>query len=218
MATVIRAADHDLGSTGVAFNYEDVTTQARAYLDKVRAEAVKIVAKAQQDAEVIRKQAQQDGWQAAIHAGQQTAQQTVEQQLATVVPALRQAVADIQHAKQTWLAHWEGAGIHVAAAIAQRVIRRELARQPEIPVVLLREALELAAGSSEVRIHLNPGDHKTISEQVQVLLKEFSGMSGAEVLPDAAITPGGCRLETRFGVIDQQIEAQLARIEEELKG
>ena len=48
----------------------------------------------------------------------------------------------------------------MAAAIARRVIRRELTRQPEIPLALVREALELAAGSAQVRIHLNPADHR----------------------------------------------------------
>jgi len=33
---------------------------------------------------------------------------------------------------------------------------------------------------------------------------------------DPDITPGGCRVDTQFGSIDQQLETQLARIEEEL--
>ena len=35
-------------------------------------------------------------------------------------------------------------------------------------------------------------------------------------MADPEIARGGCRVETRFGTIDQQFEAQLARIEEEL--
>jgi flagellar biosynthesis/type III secretory pathway protein FliH len=36
------------------------------------------------------------------------------------------------------------------------------------------------------------------------------------LVSDATVTAGGCRVETRFGTIDQQFEAQLARVEEEL--
>ena len=43
----------------------------------------------------------------------------------------------------------------------------------------------------------------------------MAGLGDAELVADPAITPGGCRVETRFGVIDQQFETQLARIEEE---
>ena len=140
----------------------------------------------------------------------QAVEQMVQKQLATVLPALRQAVADIQHAKQAWLTHWEASGVHLAAAIAKRMIRSELTRQPEITLNLVREALELAAGSAEVRIHFNPDDHQALGTQVQVLMQEMSGLGSAEVIADAGVTRGGCRVETRFGTIDQQFEAQLA--------
>ncbi len=49
-----------------------------------------------------------------------------------------------------------------------------------------------------------------------LLLAEFSALGPTEIIADAQISRGGCRVDTRFGVIDQQFEAQLARIEEEL--
>jgi flagellar assembly protein FliH len=216
MPTVLRATDRNLGTAGVAFNFDDMAVQARQYLDQVRAEAAKILAQARQEAVAIRKQAEKEGRQAAVQAAVQTAEKTLEKELATVLPALRKAVGDIHQAKQAWLAHWESSGVHVAAAIAERVIRRELTRQPEIPLALVREALELAAGGSQVRIHLNPADHEALRRKVEQLVEETAGLGDAEVLADAAVTPGGCRVETRFGIIDQQFGAQLARIEEEL--
>jgi flagellar assembly protein FliH len=78
--------------------------------------------------------------------------------------------------------------------------------------------LELAAGSPSVRLHLNPEDHKTLGTRVRSLIDAMSGLGDAEVMADAAIGRGGCRVETRFGTIDQQFESQLQRIEEELTG
>jgi flagellar biosynthesis/type III secretory pathway protein FliH len=212
MSSIIRATLSGHRTPGVAFNFDDMAFQADQYLKKVRAEAAQIVAKAQQQADAVRQQARQEGHQ----AGWQAVEQIVRQQLATALPALKNAIQDIQHAKQAWLAHWEAGAVHVAAAIAQRLIRRELTRHPEITLTLVREALELAAGSSQVRIHLNPADHQQIGPQAEMLIKELSTLTTAELLPDPQITPGGCRVETRFGVIDQQFEAQLQRIEEEL--
>jgi len=54
-----------------------------------------------------------------------------------------------------------------------------------------------------------------LGNAVQVLIQEMSGMGSPEVVADPAVTRGGCRVETRFGTIDQQFEAQLARIEED---
>jgi flagellar assembly protein FliH len=142
----------------------------------------------------------------------------VRGQLATVLPALQKTVEEIHHAKQAWLAQWERSAVHLAAAIAARVIRRELERKPDIPLALVREALELAAGQSHVRVHLHPEDHRAIAEQVEMLAAEMASLGDAELVANADVSRGGCRVETRFGVIDQQFEAQLARIEEELTG
>ena len=105
----------------------------------------------------------------------------------------------------------------MAAEIAKRLVRRELAHDPKITLALVREALELAAGSPQLRILLNPKDHEDPSRRrVERWSRSWPALAEAEVVADADITPGGCRVETAFGTIDQQFEAQLARIEEEL--
>jgi flagellar assembly protein FliH len=212
MPAIIRATDRNSGSTGVLFNFDDMTAEANRYLQKVKAEAVKIVAKAQQEALAVRKQAEHDGRQAAL----QSVEGMVQKQMTEVLPALRQAVEEIQHAKQAWLRHWEAAGVHVAGAIAARLVRRELQQQPEISLALLREALELAAGNAQMRLRVNPQDQEILGSQIQSLVKELAPLAETEIVADPEISRGGCRVETRFGAIDQQFEAQIQRIEEEL--
>jgi flagellar assembly protein FliH len=201
MSTIIKAADLNRDVQGVAFNFDDMTAKAQKCLDQVRA-----------DADRIRREAQVEG----RRAGQAELERIVQKQLAPQLDTVRQIVQDIQHSKQAWLAHWEKTGVHVAAAIARRVIRRELENTPQITLTLLREALELAVGSSQLRIHLNPADHQALGPHVESLIAELAPLGTAELVADPAIQRGGCRIETRFGVIDQQFEAQLARIEEEL--
>ena len=43
----------------------------------------------------------------------------------------------------------------------------------------------------------------------------MSGLGETQIVADASVSPGGCRVETRFGTVDQTFEAQLARVEEE---
>jgi len=216
MASVIKTNDQNRGIQSVAFNFDDMAVKAGQYLEKVRAEAAQIVVKARQEAVAVRQQAEAEGRRSAQQAVEQFVQKQLAQQLATLLPALHKAVEDIRHAKQAWLCHWEKSGVHLAAAIAARVIRRELASQPDVPVRLVREALELAVGSTQVRLHLNPADHVALAPQVQLLVQEISGLGPTEIVADPSVSPGGCRVETRFGTIDQQFEAQLDRIEEEL--
>ena len=212
MATIIRAADASPGPHAAVFNFDDLVAQANQQLAEVKGEAAEIVAQARQQADSIRQQAAEEGAQAAVQA----VEEMVAEQLAPTVSALQQAVADLRHAKQAWLSHWESSAVRLATAIAGRVIRGEVRRQPEITLVLVREALELAAGSPSIRLHLHPEDHKALGAQVRALIDAMSALGSAEVAADPAIGRGGCRVETRFGTIDQQFESQLKRIEEEL--
>ena len=149
--------------------------------------------------------AQAEGRQAALDE----VDQMIQKQLATVIPALRQAILDIHQAKQAWLAQWEASAVHLAAEIAKRLIRGELTRQPQIPQTLVREALQLAAGQGEVRLLLNPADHRALAGQVKLLVDEMTGLGETQIVADAAISPGGCRVETRFGAIDQTLKRNL---------
>ena len=216
MSTIIRATDQNLGIHQPAFNFEDMAAQAGRYLDGVRAEAARIVDAARQEAETIKRQAEADGRAAGMKKVADMVQQRLGQQLETLLPALQQTIREIRYAKQAWLSHWEKSTVRLATAIAGRLVRREIGRDPKIPLALLREALELAAGNSHLRIHLNPADHQTLGGQAEVLVREIAPLATAELLPDPAVTRGGCRLETRLGIIDEQLESQLARIEEEL--
>jgi flagellar assembly protein FliH len=150
MSTVIRASERNNDAQSVAFNFEDVGARSERYLAKVRADALQIVMKAQQEADAIRRKAEQDGRQAAMQA----VEGMIKNRLATVIPALRQAIAQIQEAKQSWLRHWEASAVRVSGAIAQKLVRREIGQHPEITLTLVREALELATGSSQLRIQL----------------------------------------------------------------
>ncbi len=212
MASIIRATEQSDATRHVPFNFEDMTARANEYLDGIRGEARKIVGRAQQEAVAVKQQAQAEGYR----AGQQQVREIVRNEMGSVLPALRQAVQDVQHAKQAWLVHWEGAAVRVAAAIASRIVRREVTDTAAFAAGQLREALELAAGASHLRIRLNPDDYAAMDGQADVLAKELTPLATAEVVPDPDITSGGCRVETSFGVIDQQIESQLARLQEEL--
>jgi len=215
MATVIKATTPQ-ALEGGSFNFEDIADRAKEYLESVRKQAAEILNQAEREAAAIRHQAEEQGLAAALKTAEQTCEVKLGQQLSTLLPAVREATDRIQEAKAEWLLHWEKMAVHVAAAIAQRVIRRELARSPEITISLVKEALELAAGNGDFQLRMHPSDAKALGDQVQLLIAELSSLGKARVVADPQITPGGCRIETKFGVIDQQFETQLARIEAEL--
>jgi flagellar biosynthesis/type III secretory pathway protein FliH len=216
MSTVIKSSFGGRKAQHVAFNLQDIAQQANTYLDDVRVQAARIVVEAQRQADVIRRRAEEDGKQAAINAAERVLDDKVGKRMETLLPALEKVISDLKDAQNDWLRHWEASAVKLACAIAEKVCRAELTRRPEIAVGLLCEALALSAGTSRVRIHLNPADVETMSGQVARLQQEFQSIGPAEIVADAMISGGGCRVETMHGAVDQQVEAQLARIAFEL--
>jgi len=214
MATILRSADAATRSRVAAVRFDDLATQAEAHLARARAEAAEIVARARSEVDAICREAARAGCTAAM----EEVENLVAANLAPALAALGEAAAELTRAKQRWLAHWETAAVRLAAAMAAKIIRRELSRQPDITLALVREALDLAAGSTNIRLWLHPEDYKLLGGHAKAAADALSSLGHVEVAPNASIGRGGCRVETRFGSIDQQIESQLRRIEEELIG
>src|SRR3990172_4560654 len=221
MATVIHKHGSQAASAGrsvqpVAFNFEDMNDRASEYLETVRREAAKIVQQAHQQSEQIRRQAEAAGRAAAEEMAQLTLEDNISARLKTFVAALDRLVAETLDAKAEWLRRWEQSAVGVASAIAARIIRREIERQPEIALEWVRDALRLASGSADITLRLNPADYELLGGRAEQLAQSLAGLAPTSIMSDPAVTPGGCVVQTKLGRIDQQIEAQLARIQQEL--
>ena len=198
------------------FNFDDMAEQANEYLGDVQNQAESILAKAHAEADAVRQQAVQAGRQSAMDAVQKMVDEKIATQLDTFLPAIGEMVDAVRKSRETLAAQWENRLISLAVDIAERVIRRRLPDMPDVTLDLVREALEMAVGACDMRLLLNPVDHETLGPRAETLVAELVSLGTTHVVADPSITPGGCRLETRLGTIDQQLDVQLRRIEEEL--
>lgn len=214
---IIKKSDNAPKFRHEAFNFDDMAVQAERYLAEVREKAAAIVQEAQQQAATIRKQAEQAGREAGMQAVEKICEEKIHQQVQSLMPALKQAIREVENSRQAWLQRWEQNNVHLACRIAERIIRRQLDAHPEITLDLVRDALEIAAQQGELILKLHPEDHATLGKEVTALIEELARLADVTVVADAGVSRGGCVAETRFGTIDEQIETQLARIEQELR-
>lgn len=220
MATVLRAGaiptDSDEATRPATFTFSDMASQGDDYVGRVRREAAKIVEQAKAEAVAIRKKAEADGQAAAEATISRMLDERVGDRLETLRPALDGVVQQLQSAQGDWLAHWRGAALGLSQAMAERIVRRELDRDPTISEAWLTESLRLAAGASDITVRLSPNDLDHLRGHAETLAESLGGIGEARFIADPAITAGGCRVETRHGSIDQQLETQLERLSEEL--
>jgi flagellar assembly protein FliH len=98
--------------------------------------------------------------------------------------------------------------LELACELARQVLRRELSVNPNALLPVMREALGLLlADNKSAVVHLNPLDKEVLEE---VLTQEFAGLS-LSLLANAALTRGGCLIESVGTVVDATVEKRWLR-------
>ena len=101
----------------------------------------------------------------------------------------------------------EKALVGLVQHIAKQVIQRELAIDSSQIEHVMREALKLLPlGVGNVRLYINPQDF----ELVKALRERHE--ETWRIVEDAALLPGGCRVETEHSRIDATVETRISQI------
>lgn len=117
------------------------------------------------------------------------------EQLATMGHRLRrQAEADL---------------VHLALAIARRVLRRELNADPDAVAGIVRAALDRLQGQEVLRVRVDPA----LEEALRRALRQAGVPASLTVIADRSCQPGDVILETAHGDLDASVETQLQEIE-----
>ncbi len=217
----------NLGGSAM-FNFDDLRRQCEDYIERARRQGEQLLAEARAAAGEIRRGAHAEGVARGQREGLEAARQLVEaraaelaarqmqEQLRTVLPAFQAAAEALQAERDRWIAAWETAAVKLSAAIAGKILRQELSRQPELALPIIREALQLAAGQPDIKLHLHPQDLAQLQECGAEAASRLAAVGEMTLVADENVARGGCLIETRHGVIDARLETQLERIASDL--
>lgn len=219
MAGIIKAgADPGSGldAQHVAFNFDDLNERANNYLGQIRQQARTILEEAKQEAERYREQVIQEARVEARKQIEELVQQQVKAQLAPFIPSWEEATNKIVELRHNWMKEWEEGAVNLACMIAEKVVRHEIKTRPEVVSDLLREAIELVSGATQIEILIHPADLELVESQLNVLTRGLDKTANVSVNVDESIEQGGVKVVTNQGEVDQTIETRLGRIHDEL--
>jgi len=124
------------------------------------------------------------------------------------VERVGRVVENLQTALDQLAARGADAVLDLALEVARQVVRRELAVSRDAVLPVVREALVLIADhTAHPRVRLNPQDHALLS----VELDAEGSHRGCRFVPDPAVPPGGCRIETPQGEVDATVATRWRR-------
>lgn len=148
----------------------------------------------------LEQQAREEGYAAGHAEGMAAAQQQLRQRLAELDALYDAAARPLQQ-----LDEQTGQELaQLAMIVARRVIAYELRLSPALVVQAVRQAANaLPAATRELRVHLHPAD-------LALLRESGAAETHWQLLADATLARGDCRLESERSRLDARVETRLA--------
>ncbi len=104
--------------------------------------------------------------------------------------------------------------IELSLEIAKKIVHKEIDLDRNLIVSVARDSIQKVGEKEEnVVIRVNQLDYEVMISYID-LLKEQSGLRNISVEPSAAISPGGCYIETPTGEVDARLEEQMKEVED----
>lgn len=141
--------------------------------------------------------------------GQAAARDAAKAEVQPVLEKLLKSCAELTAMRSRIRRETEADVVALTIAIARRVLRRELAVDPEAIHGIVKAALEKVQTKEICLIRLHP-DHLS---QAQAFFEKSGLTTGFEITADASLQIGGVIVETKRGNLDASVETQLKEIE-----
>lgn len=206
----------------------DIESMARDIVARSRRQAELLLAEAQAEAEKLKAKGFGDGLaegnaagaaeglEQGRKAGEQKALEENRVQLQQAFAAISQAAVALNATR----ADLESAALQevvkLSIAIAARITKRQGLIEPQALAANLEEAIKLVVQQSDLRIAIHPAQRQTLDQTLPKLSLKFPSLKHVEIVEDAEIAPGGCRISTRQGIVDADLGVQLDRIVHDL--
>jgi flagellar biosynthesis/type III secretory pathway protein FliH len=206
------------------FSMKDIEIQARSLLVRARAQSEQMLEDAEKQAEQLKRLAAEqgkkegfaqglaEGTQAGKKAGHDQALNEHRTQFTQLIQSINTALGSFEKQRQSLETQGVTDVVALAMSIARRVTKLQSTIDPEVLTANLHEAMKLVVHGADLRIAIHPSQKKTLTAELPNLQLQWPALAHAELIEDPALSPGGCRVLSRQGIIDADLDQQLDRV------
>jgi type III secretion protein L len=168
-------------------------------------EAHGIVAQAKRHAEELlaRAQAERDQY---VEEGRQAG---IEQGRQEGLREMSEIIARAHMQRGELLKSAEPQILELALKVAEKVIGRDLERDPSVMVDLCANAVESVRNAKQLVLRVHPKASALLRQRAPELLQLIGRSVDIAIKDDSDVDPHGCVIQTEFGTIDAQLRTQL---------
>jgi flagellar assembly protein FliH len=145
-----------------------------------------------------------------VREGMMQAQQTLGKQLESERATIAATVQGFEKQMNEYYARVEVELVHLALAIAAKILHREAQVDRMVVAGLVKVALDKLQQGTRVTVHVRP---EQVTPWIQYFQEKMAGRIHVDVKPDLSLEVNNCVLETELGETEIGVEAQLKEIE-----
>jgi len=200
------------------FNLEDLSQQANRQLQQCREEIAKLRADAEAEIETLRADAHAEGLAAgraeAARDAEQKFQAAVEARIAEHGAALQEMVQQIAQQHEQWMQQYRETLVSLVMAVAEKVVRGRLDREPDIILRWANEALLAARTAERLWIAVHPETLAQLGPALDELLNQPGLPEDSTIIPDESVAAGSVVVRQLGGEVAVTLQGQLQRLQE----
>ena len=122
------------------------------------------------------------------------------------------AIAEVGGLKERIIRESEEDLLRLAIMVAKQIVQQEISQDRKILAQFVTEATRGITDRDELVICFNPEDCRIVSANRHLYLAGIDEKRQVTIKPDDSVPAGGCVVETRTGLVDARVEAQLSEI------
>ena len=104
--------------------------------------------------------------------------------------------------------------IQLVSRVSEKVVLGQVAVDHDTVKRVILDAFRMIPEPVEISIDIHPEDAEHIENIKEEFFHRLKTLKHISLLPDASISPGGCRVKTRFGEVDATLESRLDVIQQ----
>ncbi|CAN5365631.1 hypothetical protein BH10PLA1_BH10PLA1_08890 [soil metagenome] len=210
------------------FSMNDIEAAAKRILVRAQQKAEQLIAEAQAEAAGLKEQAFADGFtegrKSGLAKGNEDGQRSGHaaaiaehrEKLSKLIEAISGSITTFDESRRKLVSDGLSEVVKLAVGIARRVTKQQGIIDPRVLEANLSAAMKLVVHAADVRVAVNPVQKATLADVLPRLQLSWPNLEHVELIEDAKLAPGGCRVFTPQGHIDADLDTQLDRLVSEL--
>lgn len=215
----------ELLSDSISEHKEEALEEAKRVLDDSRRKAEECLAQAASEAEKIKQEAidagrqegYQNGYNEGIRCGKEQAESEMQQKINRAVEKAQSILTCAEQEYKESIIEAEHEIIKISLAVARKILAREIEENPVVVLPIVRAALEKVRDQDQIAIRVSPDDFELVLQAKRDLQMMLGRENVISIVHDHTVNPGGCLIDTPYGMVDASIDSQFQALQQAVK-